>query len=160
MKRLNERYFQIITESSVVLRNIKSISKGSPNIEKVKEELLKLFKINTWDEFINIQKSGQCDFISKAVCRLFPKFKMVSVYVNISDEAKKKMGPGFTFATHFLNKLGNKYYDFGKGTNCYDNVYILEGLGDKYDVNITEAEEKQFSNEQEEDPKAIGTTIR
>lgn len=160
MLKFNEEYFKIITESKVILGNIKPISKSIPNIEDVKSELLKLFKIDTWNEFINMQKAGQCDFISKAVCRLFPKFKMISVYVNFSEEAKKKMSPGYTFAIHFLNKLNNKYYDFGKGTNCYEGVYVLEGLGNKYDVNITDEEAKMFEKEMIEDPKAIGTNIR
>lgn len=160
MIKFNEEYFKIISESKITLRDIKPISKATPEIEQVKTELLKLFKINSWNEFIDLQKAGQCDFISKAVCRLFPKFKMVSVYVNISPEAKKKMEPGFTFATHFLNKLGKKYYDFGKGTNCYEGVYVLEGLGNKYDVNVTDEEAKMFDKEMLEDPKAIGTNIR
>ena len=160
MLKFNEEYFKIISESTITLRTLKPISRGTPDIETVKNELLKLFKISTWNEFIDMQKTGQCDFISKAVCRLFPKFKMVSVYVNLSDEAKKKMNPGYTYATHFLNKLNNKYYDFGKGTNCYEGVYVLEGLGNKYDVNVTEDEAKNFSKEQIEDPKAIGTSIR
>ena len=160
MLKFNEEYFKIISESKIILGNLKPITRNKPNIEDVKSELLKLFKINTWNEFIDLQKSGQCDFISKAVCRLFPKFKMVSVYVNISEEAKKKMSSGYTFSTHFLNKLGNKYYDFGKGTNRYEGIYVLEGLGNIYDVNITEEEAKQFDKEQEENPKAIGTIIR
>ena len=160
MSKFNEEYFKIISESKIILSNLKPITKNIPDIEKVKEELLKLFKINTWNEFIDLQKAGQCDFISKAVCRLFPKFKMISVYVNFSEDAKKKVSPGALYATHFLNKLGKKYYDFGKGTNRYDGVYILEGLGDIYDVNITEEELKQFEKEQEENPKAIGTIIR
>lgn len=160
MLKFNEEYFKIITESKIILGNLKPITRKIPNIEDVKNELLKLFKINSWNEFIDLQKSGQCDFIAKAVCRLFPKFKMISVYVKFSKEAKEKMNPGYTFATHFLNKLGNKYYDFGKGTNRYEGVYILEGLGDIYDVNVTDKEAKQFEEEQEENPKAIGTIIR
>jgi len=160
MLKFNEEYFKIISESKITLRDLKPITKGTPDIEDVKKELLKLFKISSWNEFIDLQKAGQCDFISKVVCRLFPKFKMVSVYVNISEEAKKKTTFEYTYATHFLNKLGKKYYDFGKGTNCYDGVYILDGVGNKYDVNVSDEESKYFYDERLEDPKAIGTTIR
>lgn len=160
MKKFNNEYFKVITESKVILNSLKPISKKAPDIEQVKEELLKLFKFSTWKEFIDLQEAGQCDFIAKAVCRLFPKFKMVSVYVDYSEEAKEKSNSGYTYATHFLNKLGNTYYDFGKGTNVYDGVYILEGLGNIYDVTLTDQEIKQFKNEMEEDPKAIGTNIR
>ena len=160
MKNFNNEYFKIITESKVILRDLKPITKSIPDIGTVKEELLKLFKFNSWSEFIDLQEAGQCDFISKAVCRLFPKFKMVSVFVNFSEDAMKKMKSEDTYCVHFLNKLGNTYYDFGKGTNRYDNVYALEGLGNIYDVTLTEEEIKQFSKEQIEDPKQIGTTIR
>lgn len=160
MLKFNEEYFNIISESKIILNTLKPISKGIPDINDVKNELLKLFKFNSWNEFIDLQKAGQCDFIAKAVCRLFPKFKMVSVYVELSKDAKEKMAPGSTFAVHYLNKLNGKYYDFGKGSNCYDGIYVLEGLGNKYDVEITDEEAKNFSKEQLEDPKAIGTTLR
>lgn len=160
MKNFNEKYIEIITESKIILNNLKPISNKVPNIEDVKSELLKLFKFNTWDEFINLQKTGQCDFISKAVCRLFPKFKMVSVYVDFSPDAIKKLGDDEPYATHFLNKLGKNYYDFGKGTNRYDNTYILEGYGNIYDVNLTKEEIGQFRDEINVNPKEIGTIIR
>ena len=159
MKKFDKVYNQIITEARFTLSSLKPVSRKTPDIEEVKAELLKLFKCNSWEEFIDIQSPGQCDFISKAVCRLFPKFKMVSVFVKISQEAKK-VDPGLTHATHFLNKLNSKYYDFGKGSNCYDGVYVLEGLGNKYDVNVTEEESFQFYNEIEVDPKEIGTIVR
>lgn len=160
MNKFDKLYNQIISESRITLSSLKPITRNVPNIEQVKEELIKLFKFNSWNEFIDFQKAGQCDYIAKLVCKLFPKFKMVSVYVDISPEAKKKMSPGYTFAIHYLNKLNGKYYDFAKGSNCYEGVYILDGLGDKYDVNVTPEESEQFSKEMEENPKAIGTNLR
>ena len=160
MNKFDKLFHKIITETRIPIFSIKPITRSIPNIEQVKEELLKLFKFNSWNEFIDFQKAGQCDYIAKLVCRLFPKFKMVSVYVDISPEARKKMSPEYTFAIHYLNKLNGKYYDFAKGTNCYEDVYILDGLGDKYDVNITPEESARFSKEIEEDPKSIGTTLR
>lgn len=160
MNKFDKLFYKIITEARIPISSLKPITRSVPDIEQVKEELLKLFKFNSWNEFIDFQKAGQCDYIAKLVCKLFPKFKMVSVYVDISPEARKKMGPGYTFAIHYLNKLNGKYYDFAKGTNCYEGIYILDGLGDKYDVNITLKEASRFSKEIEEDPKSIGTTLR
>ena len=99
-------------------------------------------------------------YISKVVCRLFPKFKMVSVYVDFSNEAIKELGDNEPYATHFLNKLGNEYYDFGKGTNRYNEIYILKGLGNIYDVSLTADERKQLRDEIQVNPKEIGTIIR
>ena len=160
MNNFDKLYNKIITEARIPISSLKPITRSVPDIEQVKEELLKLFKFNSWNEFIDFQKAGQCDYIAKLVCKLFPKFKMVSVYVDISPEARKKMSPGYTFAIHYLNKLNGKYYDFAKGTNCYEGIYILDGLGNKYDVNITPKEASRFSKEIEEDPKSIGTTLR
>ena len=63
MKNFNNEYFKIITESKVILRDLKPITKSIPDIGTVKEELLKLFKFNSWNEFIDLQEVGQCDFI-------------------------------------------------------------------------------------------------
>lgn len=160
MKKFNSEYFKIISESKIILGNLKPISKAKPDIEVVKKELLKLFKFSSWNEFIDLQKTGQCDFISKVVCRLFPKFKMVSVFVDFSEKAKEKLGEDEPYATHFLNKLGNDYYDFGKGTNKYEGTYILEGLGNVYDVTLTDEERKNLRDEIQVNPKDIGTIIR
>lgn len=160
MKNFNSEYFKIISESKLTLSSLKPISKNKPDIETVKNELLKLFKFSSWNEFIDLQKTGQCDYISKVVCRLFPKFKMVSVYVDFSKEAIKDLGDNEPYATHFLNKLGNEYYDFGKGTNRYNGIYILKGLGNIYDVSLTADEQKQLRDEIQINPKEIGIIVR
>lgn len=160
MKKFNEEYFKIITESKIILNSLKPITRGTPDIEQVKSELLKLFKFSYWKDFVDMQKTGQCDFISKVVCRLFPKFQMVSVIVDFSEDAIKRLGDEDAYASHFLNKLGNTYYDFGKGTNRYSGVYILKGLGDIYDVNLTEWEASHLRDEIKINPKEIGTMVR
>ena len=42
MKNFNKEYLNIITESKVILNNIKPISKNVPTIDEIKNELLKL----------------------------------------------------------------------------------------------------------------------
>ena len=40
MNKIDKNYFQLITESTILLRNLTPISTGIPNIEKVKVDML------------------------------------------------------------------------------------------------------------------------
>lgn len=99
------RIYNILNESrGVILYKLKPVTRGKPNIDLVKETLLKVFKYNTWQEFVDSQQPGECQTIAKAVCRLFPKFKYVSVYINASAEANEALKEE-SVAIHYLNKL-------------------------------------------------------
>jgi hypothetical protein len=161
MENFNKEYLNIVTESRVILNNIKPISKNIPTLDEIKTELLKLFKFSDWNEFIDMQQTGQCSTIAKAVCRLFPKVKMVSAIVTFSDLAKLEINDDDEMnCVHYFNQIGKEYFDFAKGTNRYKNVYVMKGDGDIYDVTYTEKELKLISEIRKEDPKAIGTILR
>lgn len=143
---------------------IKAKSRGIPSIETVKEELLKLSGCSSWEDFVNMQQSGDCDMIAKTVARMFPKIKMVSVIIEFCENAIKQMeqqdNPDMYKCSHFLNKLNGKYLDFGKGTNRYENVYVLDGEDDMYSCEYKESAVKYLTDERLEDPKQLGTTLR
>lgn len=161
MENFNKEYLNIVTESRVILNNIKPISKNIPTLDEIKTELLKLFKFSNWNEFIDMQQTGQCSTIAKAVCRLFPKVKMVSAIVTFSDLAKLEINDDDEMnCVHYFNQIGKEYFDFAKGTNRYKNIYVMKGDGDIYDVTYTEKELKLISEIRKEDPKAIGTILR
>jgi hypothetical protein len=161
MENFNKEYLNIVTESRVILNNIKPVSKNIPTLDEIKTELLKLFKFSDWNEFIDMQQTGQCSTIAKAVCRLFPKVKMVSAIVTFSDLAKLEINDDDEMnCVHYFNQIGKEYFDFAKGTNRYKNVYVMKGDGDIYDVTYTEKELKLISEIRKEDPKAIGTILR
>jgi hypothetical protein len=161
MENFNKEYLNIVTESRVILNNIKPISKNIPTLDEIKTELLKLFKFSDWNEFIDMQQTGQCSTIAKAVCRLFPKVKMVSAIVIFSDLAKLEINDDDEMnCVHYFNQIGKEYFDFAKGTNRYKNVYVMKGDGDIYDVTYTEKELKLISEIRKEDPKTIGTILR
>jgi hypothetical protein len=161
MENFNKEYLNIVTESRVILNNIKPVSKNIPTLDEIKTELLKLFKFSDWNEFIDMQQTGQCSTIAKAVCRLFPKVKMVSAIVTFSDLAKLEINDDEEMnCVHYFNQIGKEYFDFAKGTNRYKNVYVMKGDGDIYDVTYTEKELKLISEIRKEDPKAIGTILR
>lgn len=161
MKNFNKEYLNIITESKIILNDIKPISKEIPTIDEIKNELLKLFQFSSWNEFIDMQQTGQCSTIAKAVCRLFPKVKMVSAIVNFSDLAKLEINDENEMnCVHYFNKLGKNYLDFAKGTNRYKNIYVMKGVGDIYDVTFTPKELALIEDIRNENPKEIGTTLR
>lgn len=161
MNEFDKTYFNIIMESRVILSNIKPVSKNVPTIDEIKNELLKLFQFSSWNEFIDMQQTGQCSTISKAVCRLFPKVKMVSAIVNFSDLAKLEINDKNEMnCVHYFNKLGKNYLDFAKGTNRYKNIYVMKGVGDIYDVTFTPKELALIEDIRNENPKEIGTTLR
>lgn len=161
MKEFDKTYFNIITESKIVIRNLKPITKDVPTLDEVKAALLKLYRFSSWDEFINMQQVGQCDKIAKTVCKLFPKIKMVSAIINFSEIAKLKINDNDDYnAVHYFNKIGKEYLDFGKGTNRYNNVYILEGIDNLYDVTFSEEAIKNIEEVKSENPNSIGITLR
>lgn len=161
MKEFDKTYFNIITESKIVIRNLKPITKDVPTLDEVKAALLKLYKFSTWEEFIDMQQTGQCDKIAKTVCKLFPKVKMVSAYINFSEVAKIKINDSGEYnAVHYFNKIGKDFVDFGKGTNRYNEVYILTGIDDLYDVNFSNEAIKNIKDIRPENPKLIGTILR
>lgn len=161
MKEFNKTYFDIISESSIKFNELKPISKNVPSLEEVKVALLKLYKFSTWEEFINYQQVGQCNRIAKTVCKLFPKIKMVSAIINFSEVAKIKINDGGEYnAIHYFNKIGKDFVDFGKGTNRYNDVYILTGIDDLYDVNFSNEAIKNIEDVRPENPKLIGTILR
>jgi hypothetical protein len=108
-----------------------------------------------------MQQTGQCSTIAKAVCRLFPRVKMVSAIINFSDLAKLEINDDEEMnCVHYFNKIGNEFYDFGKGTNRYNNVYVMKGDGDIYDVTFTNKELNLITEIMNENPKEIGIRLR
>jgi hypothetical protein len=114
-----------------------------PTPEQVKEFLLDTFKMKDWKTFIDSQLYGGCQELAELVVAKFPAVKIIQGDGKLSKKAAKKLNATSVAAkmfTHYFNKIGNTYYDFGKGTNTESDVYLMEGLGDKYSVELTEKE--------------------
>lgn len=165
-ERLARKY--IVSESMRdcinALYAAKPKTKGIPSIEDVKKALLELTGIDSWETFASKQESGDCEFIARAVSRMFPKLKFVSVKISFSQQAIDKMEPDddpewFT-CVHYLNKLGDEYLDFAKHSNVYENAYALDGVDDIDSFTYSKEALKHFSEEQIENPKDIGVVMR
>ena len=147
-----------------ILYSARLKTRGTPSVEDVKKALLELTGIDSWQAFVSKQESGDCEFIARAVSRLFPKLKFVSVKISFSQQAIDQMDPDddpewFT-CIHYLNKLGDEYLDFAKHSNVYENVYALDGVDDIDSFTYSEEALKHFSEEQIENPKDLGVALR
>jgi hypothetical protein len=114
-----------------------------PTPEQVKEFLLDTFKMNDWKTFIDSQLYGGCQELAELIVTKFPAVQIIQGDGELSKKAAKKLNATSVAAkmfTHYFNKIGNTYYDFGKGTNTESNVYLLDGLGDKYSIELTQKE--------------------
>ena len=115
----------------------------SPNVEKIKQFLLDTFEMYDWKVFVDSQLYGGCQELAELIWTKFPSVKIIQGDGEISKKAAKKLKATSVAAkmfTHYFIKIGSTYYDFGKGTNTESNVYLLDGLGDKYSVELTQKE--------------------
>ena len=134
--------------------NITTYIKESLNqldIDAVKKFLIKKYKVSTWEECVDAQKFGDCRKICTMIWKKFPGMfdDAYDIYIDYSDIANKKKNDGITFGNHYVLQKGSKIYDFARGANCYNGVYLLtqyEDMHDKYDVVFTKAEEKCINN--------------
>jgi len=121
---------------------IKAVSRNNPKIEDVKKELLKITGMENWEDFIRTQRQGECTIIAHTVKKLFPKFDIIEAKIKFSDKAisqmEKQEDSEMYTCTHYLNMYKDKLYDFGKGTNCYEDIYVLDGVDDIFSCEISE----------------------
>lgn len=129
---------------------------GAPTPEQVKEFLLETFNIKDWRTFIDCQLYGGCQELCELITAKFPAVQIIQGDGELSKKAAKKLNATSVAAkmfTHYFSKIGNTYYDFGKGTNTESNVYLLEGLGDKYSVDLTKKELGNYFDLFERNPR-------
>lgn len=132
------------------INRIRPLDESNLSIELVQEQLLKLAKMTSWNEFVNSQYSGECQLIAQTVSIMFPAIQFYSVTINFSEHAisqmKKLDNPEMYKCTHFFNMYNGQYIDFGKGTNRYENIYVLDGIDDMYSCTYSSKAIQHFSD--------------
>lgn len=123
-------------------------------IKNIQALLLKYFNKKSWQQYIDSQKYGICDFIAFLVNQMCSDFKIICVEYNFSKLAIKQLNEkndfGDTFGTHYLNEYNGQLYDFGKGTNTIAGIYLLKFNNfDKYTITLTQNEKHLLTNIQE-----------
>lgn len=119
------------------------------DIDEIKNFLIKSYKVTTWKECIDKQQFGDCYKICKKILDKFPNVfnSMADLYINYSDIAKKKLNElgdnDEMWGNHFVLVRNKTLYDFGKGTNTINNIYLLtqyENMKDKYTIKLSNKE--------------------
>jgi len=99
-------------------------------IEKIKKALFIFEGYDSWEEYVNNQEIGDCQFIVSFITKDFPIAKKVFGEIKVDEPYIDEDGEEQNLMTHHWVKIGNKEYDFSKGTlkNYIDfqNVYDPE----------------------------------
>lgn len=132
------------------MKNLNNYIKESleqSNIDKVKNFLIKKYKVSTWEECVDKQKLGECNKIVKWIWENFYEFFdcPVEIIVEYSEQAQELINDNEEMnGNHYVLKKDGKYYDFARGANCINGIYTLtqNNNKDKYDIVLTKEEEK------------------
>jgi hypothetical protein len=100
-------------------------------ISHIKHQLLSYFNKSTWEEYANSLEFGQCQKISKIVYFSCPSLVTVySVEEHFSKESIKQLNAlgdnGEMTGVHYIVKINDKFYDFGKGANTINSIYLIQ----------------------------------
>lgn len=121
------------------------------DIDKVKNFLIKKYKVSTWEECVDKQKFGDCRKVCTMIIKEFPDMfdHMFDCNVNYSSIAIKKLNDiGDTeemWGNHYVLSKNKIIYDFGKGTNTISGIYLLtqdNDMKDKYTIKLSKKEQE------------------
>lgn len=122
---------------------------SNKNIERIKQFLISKYHVNTWEECIDKQVYGTCREICKLIVKEFPNVfdrYALDIYCDFSDIAIKLINDDEEpCGNHYVLTKGKTIYDFARGANCINGIYVLtqmEDNSDKYDIVFTDAEKE------------------
>lgn len=127
---------------------------SNKNINLVKDFLIKYFNVNSWEEYVDSLENGDCrkvcDLIRKKFPNLFDKM-LDNIFIDYSEIAQRKIHDnGEMYGNHYVLTKGGQIYDFARGANCINGIYVLtqrEDNLDKYDILFTDYEKNLIYNE-------------
>ena len=119
-------------------------------IEHIQNQLLKYFNKSTWKEYIDSLKFGQCQLIAKIVYQICPtKIEVYEVEEQFCHNAIEQLqainDKNPTHGNHYIVKINNTFYDFGKGANTINGIYTIGTNQQKYIVELSQDELKCFT---------------
>jgi hypothetical protein len=111
----------------------------------IKQQLLRYFNKTTWEEYIDSLEFGQCQKIAKIVYCCCPQ--LVKIYSGTEQfpqaviEQLNALGDNNEMnGVHYIVNINDRFYDFGKGANTINNIYLIGTNKEKYNIEMTEAE--------------------
>lgn len=118
-------------------------------IEHIQNQLLKYFKKTTWKEYIDSLQFGQCQKIAKIVYQICPwqveVYEVEEQFCQKAIEQLQNIGDTNPYiGNHYIVKINNIFYDFGKGANTIKGIYTIGTNQQKYTVELSKEELKYF----------------
>lgn len=152
---INERFNSYDINAKCVNSNQNTKPSKPVDIDKVKKFLMTRYNASTWEEFTDNLKFGQCKKIAKAVyCKFKDMFDgVLELEVTYNKyaclELKRTGDEGFNtepesnwVGNHFVVYRDNIIYDFSKGANSINGIYLLDKPNSKSKYNIEFSEEE------------------
>jgi len=121
---------------------------SNKNIELIKKFLIDYYKVNTWEECVDLMKFGQCQKLCRLIYKQFPnlfKNHLLNVVCDYSEQAQQLINDDEDmYGNHFLLVCGSHWYDFARGCNCINEIYVLTHNNniDKYDIEFSDKEKE------------------
>lgn len=118
-------------------------------IQKIKNYILKKTNHSNWKEYIQSLHFGFCDLTAFLAASFDPKHVQI---IEVGQRYNKELAKQFDIedhGNHFINKIGDKYYDFGKGTNTVEpqGEYGIYLIGTEWQMlNSVQLEKDQLSH--------------
>lgn len=135
------------------------------SIQNIKNYILRTLKRNSWEQYIYTLDFGQCDLVAFLVAHIDPsKIKIYQVqetYCQGAVDALHQNGDyGDMFGNHFINKIGDTYYDFGKGANQIDDIYLPGHQYEMMNVELSPYQLQHFHDFIQRDYETMAGIIR
>ena len=117
-------------------------------IDKIKKYILKVTQNSTWEQYIHSLHFGFCDLTAFLAASVDPKHVQI---IEVGQRYDEELAEGFNIedhGNHFINKIGDKYYDFGKGTNTVEEQgeYGIYLIGTEQQMMNVQLDQDQLSH--------------
>lgn len=105
-------------------------SKNIFNVEEIKKYLYESEGHDSWEEFVDRQRLGDCQSIVSDIKRKYPFVKSVFGEIEIDEPYYDEEGEEQYKMTHHWIEYKNQIYEFSKGTLkdyiIFDNLYDID----------------------------------
>jgi hypothetical protein len=85
-------------------------------VEQIKEYLYTDEGYDSWEEFVDNQEIGNCQYIVISIIHRFPQVKKIFGEIEVDEPYIDEDGEEQNLMTHHWVQIGKNEYDFSKGT--------------------------------------------
>jgi hypothetical protein len=99
-------------------------------VEKIKEYLYTTEGYDSWEDFVDNQSIGECQYIVSTIIKNFPEVKKFFGEIEVEEPYIDENGEEQNLMTHHWVKINGEPFDFSKGTLknyiSFENIYDPE----------------------------------